>query len=186
MSFVRYLILVLTTLLCFVFACSTIDSYRQRSVLVQSWNPFEDATDVLSIWKKVSEYITYKLDEGNIWQSPRQTYELRTGDCEDINLLFLAVLRYRGYDAELVVGSTAPEETTVNHAWVVLRLNGVEYYCDATRRAPNTLRYTNILYSSWTERYRLNEAGAIDMRNYYGEEATQYRARLLAYDSYSE
>jgi transglutaminase-like putative cysteine protease len=58
------------------------------------------------------------------WQYPNETLGKRTGDCEDVAMLMVSMLRAGGYPAEdvfVVLGS----DGEVNHAWV--EANGKTY-----------------------------------------------------------
>lgn len=53
-----------------------------------------------------SKKIEYKDDKENYWQTPKETYFLRTGDCEDFCILFMQLAYELGYNPELVVIKT--------------------------------------------------------------------------------
>jgi hypothetical protein len=48
----------------------------------------------------VSDNMTYKVSP--LWQTPEQTYQLRTGDCADYSLLAMYFLHEMGVDTELL------------------------------------------------------------------------------------
>jgi predicted transglutaminase-like cysteine proteinase len=127
-----------------------------HQALLIAWNPFSEK-EIIPLWKAVAERITYVSDgpTGDVWQHPKVTYYARVGDCEDMNLLLASALLAEGHDACLVVGTTVPEERYINHAWVLLKLNGKSYYLDATSiYVPTTLDgYTIEKWKKWHVRY---------------------------------
>lgn len=61
-------------------------------------------------------------DETEYWQSPDQTYQWRSGDCEDFAILMLYLLRFElGEKGQMVVGTIQGS----GHGWV--RYQGVDY-----------------------------------------------------------
>lgn len=62
------------------------------------------------------------------WQTSRQAYRTRKGDCEDHSILLADWLIELGYDARVVVGMHNWE----GHAWVVLFKDGKQYLIEAT------------------------------------------------------
>ena len=75
---------------------------------------------VLTIFQECTQikYIEedFKKDE---WQSPEKTQKIKKGDCEDISILLLSLLRQNGYDANVVFGLTHVKSKKF-HAWVEL------------------------------------------------------------------
>lgn len=51
-----------------------------------------------------SKNITYKSDfeRNDYWQTPQQTYDKRTGDCDDFCLLFVQLAHELGHEPELI------------------------------------------------------------------------------------
>ena len=64
------------------------------------------------------------------WQTSRQAYRLRRGDCEDHSILLADWLIDLGYDARVVVGM----HNWSGHAWVVLFKDGRQYLIEATKK----------------------------------------------------
>jgi hypothetical protein len=61
-------------------------------------------------------------DKSEYWQSPDQTYQWRSGDCEDFAILMMYLVRLElGGLPELVIGTYLG----AGHAWI--RYNGVDY-----------------------------------------------------------
>jgi len=89
-----------------------------RSVL----NIFQECTEIKY------EKEDFKKDE---WQAPEKTLRIKKGDCEDISLLLLYLLRQNGYNANVVFGITHNKSKRF-HAWVELNLKGKVYVMDPT------------------------------------------------------
>jgi len=75
----------------------------------------------LSLCNWVSDNIEYVDDsvhgQGDYWQLPSETLELKTGDCEDYAILLCSLYRAAGYDAEsafVILGYSDKG----GHAWV--------------------------------------------------------------------
>jgi hypothetical protein len=87
---------------------------------------------VLTIFQECTQikYIEedFKKDE---WQSPEKTQKIKKGDCEDISILLLSLLRQNGYDANVVFGLTHVKSKKF-HAWVELKFKGNVYVMDPT------------------------------------------------------
>ncbi len=75
----------------------------------------------------VAQNIQYKSDEEDSWQLPHETYEIRTGDCEDQALLLLYIFyaECKIEEAEFII---IDNEILEDHA--VVRIN--ETYYDPT------------------------------------------------------
>lgn len=54
-------------------------------------------------WEWMRANIVYLADEGDYWQLPHETYQLRTGDCEDQALLLMYLLWEQGEETELLI-----------------------------------------------------------------------------------
>ncbi len=51
--------------------------------------------------------VCYKDDvEGNYWQSPEETYKCKTGDCEDLSIMFMYLAHCTGINPELCLVNT--------------------------------------------------------------------------------
>jgi hypothetical protein len=76
----------------------------------------------------VANSITYKYDSNvhgveDYWQLPKETIELRTGDCEDYAILLCSLLRADGWspnDVYVVFGKNSEGK---GHAWVKIKIN---------------------------------------------------------------
>ena len=57
--------------------------------------------EFISRW--IFGHIEYTQDKNNEWQTPPETYALRTGDCEDVGILFMFfVNKHFGYEPILI------------------------------------------------------------------------------------
>lgn len=121
---------------------------------------YESSTNPITLNNKIYFDIKYQRDcytdsSGEIihidsWQKASQTFEKKTGDCEDHAILLTSILLSRGYDAYLVVGGTEGTDT-INHSWVYLKYNGKEYFLDPT----NILRGLEYNYYNYYANYRV-------------------------------
>lgn len=131
--------------------------YQEKNSLLYVFSPIQQPKSLLDCWDIVASSITYKKDLGDHWQTAEETWEKKTGDCEDMNILLTNMLRKNGYEAYLVVGST--DWQWINHAWVCVIIEGEEYYADATMNAPKTYQdlreWQEGKLGIWIERYRL-------------------------------
>ncbi|WP_226703754.1 transglutaminase-like domain-containing protein [Microbulbifer elongatus] len=66
----------------------------------------------------------------DIWQTSRQAYYQKRGDCEDHAILLADWLINLGVDARVALGTYKGE----GHAWVVAIVNGTEYLLEATSK----------------------------------------------------
>ncbi len=135
-------------------------AFHERRALLVAWNPFSEKK-IIPLLERVRAHVTYKSDgDGDVWQTPQDTFKKGTGDCEDMNMLLASALLAEGYDVCVVVGSTNPEENYINHAWVLLKLSGKSYYLDTTRiLAPKTLAGYEVEKSRWHVRYTIRPLG---------------------------
>lgn len=54
------------------------------------------------------------------WQLPEETFELGTGDCEDMSILLMNLLRKKRIDSKLTVGTYRNFIFSSGHAWVTI------------------------------------------------------------------
>jgi hypothetical protein len=92
-----------------------------KNKILADKSPFDPRPDWMVLRDWVGNSITYKYDSDvhgveEYYQLPKETLQLRTGDCEDSAILLCSLLRAAGYspDDVFVVGG---EE----HAWVSFR-----------------------------------------------------------------
>lgn len=77
----------------------------------------------ITVW--IADNIEYKDDPEGYTQSPQETLDLRTGDCEDIALLFCALaFKYLGFKCNIVLVNTEERQIVaggfINHVLVQL------------------------------------------------------------------
>jgi hypothetical protein len=101
---------------------STVQSYLRHILDNKSWYQ----TDFDAILQWVADNIEYKDDliahgVSNYWQTPKETLQLRTGDCEDFAILLCTFLRADGAPAENVYVTVVASEqhATTLHTIVV-------------------------------------------------------------------
>jgi transglutaminase-like putative cysteine protease len=111
-------------------------------------------TPLIEHFHEVSN-ITY-LHEGtnDYWQTPEETLERQTGDCEDMALLLQKKLKEDDYNADLVFGYLRVGESN-GHAWVESVINGEKYILDPSagqilKKSMTTDDVYKFLFSSTT------------------------------------
>jgi len=76
--------------------------------------------------------ITYKEEKiGDYWQTPNETIQYKTGDCEDKTIYLQRLLTDRGIKSRIVFGKGKPTDAQF-HAWNEVEINGEIYILDAT------------------------------------------------------
>ncbi len=69
------------------------------------------------VWRYIYNEIEYDLSEK--WKTPAETLKSGTGDCEDVDFLFLSMIPHFGIDkAYLVVGMLDTGQSESPHTWV--------------------------------------------------------------------
>lgn len=97
---------------------------KNKFPLVPNWIALRD-------W--VGNSITYKYDSNvhgvdEYWQLPKETIELRTGDCEDHAILLCSLLRADGWSANDVYVVLGNNKNNEYHAWVKINLGILGWY----------------------------------------------------------
>jgi len=126
------LIIILLTI--FGINCCTNDSTIIGKLSKYQFNEDIQINSIEDILKWLKYNITYKVDSYDFsqpkdrrweyWQLPEETYELRTGDCEDYSIMFMYLAKVKlGIDANLVVVKILPSKSY--HAIVKLEKIGV-------------------------------------------------------------
>lgn len=96
--------------------------------------------EMFAIWNAVVSNVRYVKDSTaaspnrDAWQTPLETMVRGKGDCEDTSLLLADWLLARGYDARVAIGRYGDMG---QHAWVVVRIENVEYLLESTEGIPN-------------------------------------------------
>lgn len=99
--------------------------------------------EMLLIWNSVVHNIRYVLDaadgsaDNDAWQTPAETQQLGSGDCEDASIYLADWLIARGFDARVALGHYAERG---GHAWVIVRLEGRTYLLESTNPEADTSR----------------------------------------------
>jgi len=83
-----------------------------------NWS-WERYTEAAALCNFVTERIAYEWEEGEQWKYPIETWNDRSGDCEDFAFFYCALLRFLGYDGELLLISGTLRGSS--HLWM-------EYY----------------------------------------------------------
>ncbi len=99
------------------------NKYHAVNAFFTGFNPFY-VDSPLKAWKLLSKRIQYKkdnesTDSRDIWFNSAETFNRRTGDCEDSSILLADWLISLGYDARVAVGSIKG----AGHAWVIIQDN---------------------------------------------------------------
>ena len=105
---------------------------------------FEDEGEKLhqmyTIWSAVVNGCTYQSDATELnpnrdsWQTSLETLTLGHGDCEDSSILLADWLISRGFQVRVAVGRYGD---LGQHAWCVVKLDGVDYLLESTEGPPD-------------------------------------------------
>jgi hypothetical protein len=115
---------------------------------------------LLDIWRDLARTVRYEYDKtihagrDEVWQCGEETLHLKQGDCEDHAILLLDWLVSEGYEARVALGDvtgTSFGDGGGGHAWVVLRLDGVEYHMEATAKNAEPLAPVRDVQSVWPD-----------------------------------
>jgi hypothetical protein len=80
-----------------------------------------------NIW--VNKHITYKADPLNYWQTPDETLQLRTGDCEDYCLLKRRIMRTQGVsDSKIILLLVKDLIARVDHALLLVYMGDNKWW----------------------------------------------------------
>jgi predicted transglutaminase-like cysteine proteinase len=126
---------------------------NDKFLLTPNWMALRD-------W--VGNNIQYSYDssshgQNEYWQLPKETLNLRTGDCEDFSILLCSLLRADGWspnNAYVIVG----ESNGSYHAWVRIIWSGIEYNIEPQANGWNTLLGDFLSLSGYTAEYRFNDS----------------------------
>ncbi len=100
-----------------------IQKEARQSELKIDWNSFA--------YKNGTPFsFTPRGDEGDQWQNPDYTLQIRSGDCEDMAVLIGSILGAKKIPFVIVEGYVYDSSELAGHAWVEYYLNGV-YYADS-------------------------------------------------------
>jgi hypothetical protein len=76
-------------------------------------------TEFGAIQEWASSNITYVRDDGEYWQTPKETIERKKGDCEDFSTLLCSLLRARGIPADQVYVAVGVDSEGNWHAFLI-------------------------------------------------------------------
>ncbi len=101
-------------------------------------------------WIEMLDYVSSKINYGNNsnWQMPNETLSLGYGQCRDYATLYVSMLRSRGYEAYVAVGTKNVSGTEKRHAWAVFNLNEDLFHVDPQWDAYNQRFLNFTLYES--------------------------------------
>lgn len=121
-----------------------------KVILPDNWSSVEDVME----W--TARNIIYVADADDVWQSPEQTMLRRAGDCEDVSILAMSMLRDLGFDPTLEIGTDPKKRLT--HAWVLVDGQHWEpqlgvmmgQYAEIYTEGRETYSWSEVLYlSAW-------------------------------------
>jgi hypothetical protein len=116
---------------------------------------------LLEIWRDVASSMTYEHDpaqhlgRSDVWHTSAESLDLKKGDCEDHAILLADWLIAEGYQARVACGTMTGrgvEGGEGGHAWVVVRLDGVEYHLEATAKEEKPIAPVSDVESVWPGR----------------------------------
>jgi hypothetical protein len=125
---------------------------KEKFILTPNWIALRD-------W--VSNNVKYKYDsdvhgEEDYWQLPKETIQLRTGDCEDYAILLCSLLRADGWSSNsvyVIVG----EQNNNYHVWVKIIWSGIEYGIEPQQNGWSTLIGDYLSLSGYEAKYAFND-----------------------------
>jgi len=126
-------------------------------------NKFPLTPNWIALRDWVANSITYKYDSDvhgveEYWQLPKETLQLRTGDCEDYAILLVSLLRADGWspnDVYVVIGKDAQGN---GHAWVKVNLGILGWqYLEPQANGWFTLVLDYFITSGYKEEYIFND-----------------------------
>ena len=100
----------------------------------------EKLHQMYTIWNAVVSDCVYQTDATELspnrdsWQTAIETLSLGHGDCEDSSILLADWLISRGFQVRVALGRYGD---LGQHAWCVVKLEGVDYLLESTEGAPN-------------------------------------------------
>jgi predicted transglutaminase-like cysteine proteinase len=124
------------------------------------------SADLAHLNEAINRTITYTPDVVDNWQTPRQTWEIRRGDCEDIAILKYAVLRNRGFaegDLALVLGNLR-NATREGHAFLVCAGNVLDVKFDQIIRITEYMNFDPAKWLAASETWLLGRQVVIGGR----------------------
>jgi predicted transglutaminase-like cysteine proteinase len=123
------------------------------------WEQFQlTVQNVDAMNRRVNSTIKYSGESAgeDHWQSPRETLQLKTGDCEDFAILKFAILANSGIpddDLRVVVGEIKKLAGNIQHAWCAARVDGRWLALDILFDFLTPIED----YSNWQPLYAMNQ-----------------------------
>jgi hypothetical protein len=122
------------------------------------WNRPINVTiiDEALVW--CSKNITYKSDaeRNDYWQTPQQTYDKRTGDCDDFCLMFVQLAHELGYEPELIGIKIKTRGEITGH--MVVKIDDIIYDVQPARKLNKLEDNKTWEYIKTRESYQYSEA----------------------------
>lgn len=115
--------------------------YRQATANMVITPEMQELINRKPTFRAVNLWVNMRIkgvDEGenDHWQSPTETLEKRTGDCEDYAILKEAILKALGYKTMILIGRTRDGS---GHAVLGVVVDGEWWFLDNSRRDAITL-----------------------------------------------
>ena len=116
---------------------------------------------LIDICRTLAGAMSYELDHKQhgperteVWHSSLESLHFKKGDCEDHSILLVDWLVSEGYEARVVVGDVTGDGFLGDggHAWVAVRLQGVEYHIEATNKNSDPMAPVDNVDSVWPGR----------------------------------
>lgn len=133
-----------------VLAADTSGTIRRACDFFEGFTLVEDARHVetlspeqriVFLWGRIADRCDYQLDQDRSsaresWKTPRQTWDEKSGDCEDTSILLADTLSNAGFDARVAIGWNG---NIGQHAWVVVKAGEKQYLLESTLQKKITL-----------------------------------------------
>jgi hypothetical protein len=117
--------------------CSQIYDYYERQessvdyISNFQFNENVKIADWFNACNWVKDNIIYKKEIGDYWQTPEETMQLKTGDCEDIAILIIAITYNKTkIKMDFVLVNTLYNINTPNHAVCMVNYLSNDYICE--------------------------------------------------------
>lgn len=117
---------------------------------VYEWEHDIDVKTIDEAMEWCANNIEPKRDDTDYWQTPKQTYDYETGDCEDYCILFMQLVFELNYNPELIIIIL---DNDIQHAVVKIENN---YYDIHINKKYNSIEKINNFKEFW-EDFSYNE-----------------------------
>jgi hypothetical protein len=130
-----------------VLAADNRGQFRYVNEFLTGYEPpafFSYGSDVLhemyTVWGAVAKHCAYTKDGGKLnnkrdaWQTALETQTTMRGDCEDSSVFLADWLLARGHQVRVALGHFGDMG---GHAWVICRVDGVDYLLESTEAPPS-------------------------------------------------